>query len=159
MADTRSPHAAGAHHGAPSIPVEGDGISYSGLTWFVVILAITTIFCMAIVWGMFLWWERREAGRDVARAPLAAPAAQPRIDAPTGRLDGGAAAPQPALLVNEPAALRQLRQHETTILTGYGWVDQNAGVIRIPIDRAKELLLQRGLPVRGPTPAATGGGK
>ncbi len=30
----------------------------------------------------------------------------------------------------------------------YGWVDQPAGVVRIPIDRAMELLAQRGLPTR-----------
>ena len=30
----------------------------------------------------------------------------------------------------------------------YGWVDQQAGVVRIPIDRAMELLAQRGLPTR-----------
>ena len=39
------------------------------------------------------------------------------------------------------------------MLTTYGWVDKNAGTVRIPIDRAKELLLERGLPVRGHAPA------
>ena len=141
----------------PSIPVEGDGIHYRGLLWFGVILTITTLFCMAIVWGMFWWWERREAARDPARAPLAAPAAQPRIT--DGRIDAGTSAPQPALLVREPEVLDKFRKHENEVLEGYGWVDRNAGTIRIPIDRAKELLLQRGLPVRGattPAPATAG---
>jgi hypothetical protein len=35
------------------------------------------------------------------------------------------------------------------MLTTYGWMDQNAGVVRLPIERAKELILERGLPVRG----------
>ena len=38
-------------------------------------------------------------------------------------------------------------QEEQT-LHSYGWVDQPAGVVRIPIDRAMELLAQRGLPTR-----------
>ena len=38
-------------------------------------------------------------------------------------------------------------QEEQT-LHSYGWVDQQAGVVRIPIDRAMELLAQRGLPTR-----------
>lgn len=36
---------------------------------------------------------------------------------------------------------------------GYAWVDQQQGIVRIPIDRAMELTLQKGLPVR----AASGG--
>jgi hypothetical protein len=40
------------------------------------------------------------------------------------------------------AALAELRGKEQTTATTYGWVDQNAGVVRIPISRAKELLIQ-----------------
>jgi hypothetical protein len=50
----------------------------------------------------------------------------------------------------------QLSDHE--ILNSYGWVDQNAGLTRIPIDRAMDLLVQRGLPWKapgtGPAPTA-----
>jgi hypothetical protein len=56
--------------------------------------------------------------------------------------------PAPAL---QPAAqedLQSFRAKENEILQSYGWVDQNAGVVRIPIDRAMDLLLQRGLPTR-----------
>jgi hypothetical protein len=33
-------------------------------------------------------------------------------------------------------------------LEGYGWVDRQAGVVRLPIERAMELVLERGLPTR-----------
>jgi len=33
-------------------------------------------------------------------------------------------------------------------LASYDWVDQKAGTLRIPIDRAMDLVAQRGLPVR-----------
>jgi hypothetical protein len=36
------------------------------------------------------------------------------------------------------------------ILHSYGWVDEQAGLVRIPITRAMELLTERGLPVRPP---------
>jgi hypothetical protein len=36
------------------------------------------------------------------------------------------------------------------LLQGYHWVDQSQGVVQIPIDRAMDLVLQRGLPSRGP---------
>jgi hypothetical protein len=46
----------------------------------------------------------------------------------------------------------EFRQRENAELSEYGWVDRNAGTVRIPIEQAKELLLQRGLPSR---PAAS----
>jgi len=33
-------------------------------------------------------------------------------------------------------------------LNSYDWIDQKAGTVRIPIDRAMQLLAQRGLPTR-----------
>jgi hypothetical protein len=41
-----------------------------------------------------------------------------------------------------------LRRHEDEILNSYGWVDQKAGVVRIPIDKAMDLLVQKGLPTK-----------
>ena len=41
-----------------------------------------------------------------------------------------------------------LRGEEAARLSSYGWVDKQGGVTRIPIDRAMELMLQRGFPVR-----------
>jgi hypothetical protein len=40
----------------------------------------------------------------------------------------------------------ELRTAEDTDLNSYGWVDRTAGIARIPIDRAMQLLLERGLP-------------
>ena len=51
---------------------------------------------------------------------------------------------------NEDVA--QLHQREDLLLDHYSWVDRGAGKVRIPIDRAMELIAQRGLPV---APAAT----
>ncbi len=35
-------------------------------------------------------------------------------------------------------------------LRGYGWVDRNKGVVSLPIDRAMDLVAQRGLPPVSP---------
>ncbi len=56
--------------------------------------------------------------------------------------------PQPRLETNEPSEITSFRVQEEQTLNSYGWVDQSAGVVRIPIDRAMELLAQRGLPTR-----------
>jgi hypothetical protein len=44
------------------------------------------------------------------------------------------------ILTDEPGALRQLRSEEDLILNHYAWVDKNQGVVRIPIDKAMELI-------------------
>lgn len=61
--------------------------------------------------------------------------------------------PAPRLQVEPGQDLRQLRQSEDEKLGSYGWVDRKAGIVRIPVDRAMQLLLQRGFPVRGETSA------
>jgi hypothetical protein len=54
--------------------------------------------------------------------------------------------PQPRLEVKPGASLVELRAAENNELNSYGWIDRNAGTVRIPIDRAMQLLLERGLP-------------
>jgi hypothetical protein len=56
--------------------------------------------------------------------------------------------PRPALQVTPARDLRQYLDQQKAVLNSYGWVDQKAGAVRIPINRAMELLLQKGLPVR-----------
>jgi hypothetical protein len=61
--------------------------------------------------------------------------------------------PAPVLEAEPGQQLQQLRSEEDKLLHSYGWVDQKAGIVHIPIDRAMDILAQRGLPVR-PTPQA-----
>jgi hypothetical protein len=56
--------------------------------------------------------------------------------------------PEPRLQTEPREDLRNLRESEERTLTTYGWVDRNAGVVRIPIDRAMTLTVERGLPSR-----------
>ena len=54
--------------------------------------------------------------------------------------------PAPRLQVNPAEALAALRHREEKVLNSYGWVDREKGVVRIPIDRAMGLMVERGLP-------------
>ena len=56
--------------------------------------------------------------------------------------------PAPRLQVDGTADLRTFRSGEEKVLATYGWVDQKAGVVRIPIERAIDLLAEKGLPAR-----------
>ena len=56
--------------------------------------------------------------------------------------------PPPRLQVHPAKDLKTYRAEEDAILDSYGWTDKSAGVVRIPIERAMELSLQHGFPVR-----------
>lgn len=142
MADT-------SHTPASVAPVEGDGVSYSGIVWFVVILTATTLVCQVLMFVLLRTMQSQNPAPEADRPGLAGRVypEMVAIGAPNG--------PTPQLLVREPVNLETLQQQEHTILTTYGVVDQNAGTYRIPIDRAKELVLEQHLlTVRGGAPAA-----
>ncbi|HUX45199.1 MAG TPA: hypothetical protein VMV57_10650 [Terracidiphilus sp.] len=48
---------------------------------------------------------------------------------------------------NGMSDLAVLHEHEDLLLNHYSWVDQSKGTVRIPIDRAMELVAAQGLPV------------
>ncbi len=61
--------------------------------------------------------------------------------------------PEPRLQADPVSDLHRMREAEDNVLQTYGWVDKNAGVVRIPVARALDLLAQRGLPNWGGAPA------
>ena len=56
--------------------------------------------------------------------------------------------PNPKLEEDERGQLNGIRLNEEQTLATYDYIDKNAGTVRIPIDRAMDLIAQRGLPVR-----------
>lgn len=56
--------------------------------------------------------------------------------------------PEPRLQVSPPLDLKEMIASNNAVLNSYGWVDPKAGIVRIPIDRAIEILAQTGLPAR-----------
>lgn len=54
--------------------------------------------------------------------------------------------PAPRLEEHPWLDLREFREAETRQLESYGWVDRTRGVVKIPIERAMDLIAQRGLP-------------
>ena len=81
---------------------------------------------------------RVEVRSDPPPAPLA--------EAP-GRLP-----PEPRLQTLPFADIEAQRSEEHDVLTSYGWVDEKAGTVRIPIEDAMRLLAKRGLPVASKAP-------
>ncbi len=142
------------HHRAPAgDPVEFDAVSYSGIVWFVVILTGTVLASQLIVWGLYEWFDYRVTRAEAPRAAMAEAPTRPEIQA--GRLVSGAEnTPRPSLLVDEPMVNREFYGAQRAAQSTYGWIDQAQGTVRLPIERAKDLVLERGLAAR-PAPVAT----
>lgn len=112
-----------------------------GLIAVLVVLGLVMHFCLA---GMM---ERLQ------KTP-------PPSDALSGMRRGAepiALANVPQLQLVPPEDLKRFREREEAELNSYGWMDRTAGVVRIPIARAMDLLLQKGLPVRSRTNEASVG--
>ncbi len=116
------------------------------LTFLAVLLAVGIVVHVA-VWLLYLFFAGQQSRGGEPRYPLAS--------GYENQLP-----PAPRLQTNPRQDLRDLRAQEDAILDSYGWVDKNAGIVRIPIDEAMRLTLERGLPSRpsGSTPTATSSG-
>jgi hypothetical protein len=56
--------------------------------------------------------------------------------------------PEPRLQITAPQDLKRYRSEQDKALNSYGWVDPDAGIVRIPVTHAMEILLQKGFPAR-----------
>ena len=62
----------------------------------------------------------------------------------------------PRLVASEPAALAEFRAQEDAFLAGWGWVEKDKGIARMPIGEAMKIVAARGLP-KFPPPAPAEG--
>jgi hypothetical protein len=69
-----------------------------------------------------------------------------RQDPQLSPLIGSQTPPEPHLQTNPANDVARMRATEDQALYSYRWIDKERGVVQLPIDRAKELLLEEGLP-------------
>lgn len=107
-------------------------VGYKFALW----LAVSMLISIGIVYGTFWFFEgqAKSASASAQKYPLAVGLHKEP--------------PLPNLQKQPFSDIYMLRQHESEKLTSYGWVDQDGGVARIPVDRAMELMLERGFPAR-----------
>jgi hypothetical protein len=98
-------------------------------------LAVVVLIVFLLMWGTFNLLKTDEQKSDVSLSPLA-----PATQVP----------PQPRIEEHPWEQLQQLRARENRELSTYGWQDQKAGIVRIPIDRALDMIAQKGLPAQLP---------
>jgi len=122
---------------------EHEDLSSSGPFYFMVGLALVGIVIYLIVFGIYRFLDSYER----AHQPPLSPMATPEADTRTVTHEETQTFPQPRLEENERTELRQFIEDQDRKLATYDWVDKDRGTVRIPIDRAMELIVQRGLPV------------
>jgi len=121
-------------HGTPQGGYEKSDLRSRPIVVFGVILGAMVALAFVAAYGMIHvlgWWER------------------PRLETPASPLATRAIPPEPRLQVEAPKDLKSLRAAEQEVLTTYAWVSKEAGIARIPIERAMQLVLERGLPPAG----------
>jgi hypothetical protein len=134
---------------------EESKVELGAITWFVVILSISVVFIGWLMVGLLNSFEGREQKSELESRPSPFAAERPKIPAeprlqlaPNTEEQIDKREP-PNLKAQHPLQeMKDLRSNWEKQLTTYGWVDEQSGVVRIPISDAKRLLLQRGLPTR-----------
>jgi hypothetical protein len=64
---------------------------------------------------------------------------------------GGQIPPRPRLEQHPGETIGPYMRMENHLLNSYGWVNRQAGTVRVPIQQAMSMLLQKGVPVRNPS--------
>src|SRR5579864_1137045 len=137
-------------HESPNAPGHGDyerrDIGVRGIFYFLAGLAAAAILIHLLLAGLYNYLDKREKARQPPVNPLVSNAPADTRRVPPKYPD--TAFPDPRLETDERTQLNNIRIAEEQKLNSYDWVDQKAGTVRIPIERAVDLVAQRGLPVR-----------
>jgi hypothetical protein len=112
---------------------EQSGVNAAAVALLGLALAVIVASALVLLVWIFNRFSVRETrtGHNVRRAPTA-------IVLP----------PEPNLQVSPRSDLEELLAAEQKQLDSYGWVDKDKGIVRIPIERAMELIAKRGLPAQ-----------
>jgi hypothetical protein len=129
-------------HGAPAASpgYETRDANMRGVFSFLLFLALVLVFTSLLCWGLFKYFSAGR-GNPAPASPFAG----------TRQLPSG-----PQLQVNPRQDLLRFRADQEHSLESYSWENRDDGTVCVPIERAMELLLQKGLPVAvGASPPAT----
>jgi hypothetical protein len=125
---------------------EHQDMQAAGVLYFLVGLVVVTVICMFGLKGLYAYLDHRQRAAEEPVNPLVK-----HVPEDTRHVAPGypqTEFPSPKLEEDERDQLNSILLKEDDTLYSYGWVDEKAGTVRIPIERAMDLLAQRGLPVR-----------
>ena len=132
---------------------EKSDVNVRALLQFVVAFIIFAAVTHFVVWTLFKHFKGSEQRASTDAVPLtmmvkppgASIPAEPRLQPFKNKMPQGPEIPPNR---NTPVTdMEDMRKGENAALSSYGWVDRQKGIVRIPIDDAKKLALQRGFAV------------
>jgi len=117
---------------------------------FLIGLAAVCVLVFFFLRGMYAFLDARSRASQPPQNPLVTAQGPPERNLPRSQVQEQIknTFPDPRLEENERQEINQFRLGEEEKLNSYGWVNQPAGVVHIPIERAMELVVERGLPTR-----------
>ena len=133
------------------VAVEPDRISTRIVVGFAVVVLVMAVVAAVFMAALFRTLDRGAAKTDMKLI----------TEAGLERRESGPP-PLPRLQIYPVKHWRDFQTAERERLTTYGWMDRGTGVVHIPIDRAIELIAERGVgplpqaPMALPAPAPTG---
>jgi len=144
MSDEMMPHG----HSGHETEYEREDLGSRGVFAFMIGLAVSGVVIYFIVVGMYNFLDQYERSRAASTGtPNSSIAAASRVvtqaDMDKTLKDNGA----PMLETNERGQFHDFLLDQEDQLNSYGWVDEKAGVARIPIERAMALIVERKIPV------------
>ena len=111
---------------------KGD-VHFRGVLIFAVALVVGVVLTLVLVGGMIALLAQHSPS-SMQASPTGTPSVVP---------------PPPVLQAQPWEDLRRYREEQSRILLNYAWIDRKAGIVQIPIERAMELVIER-----GPAPSA-----
>lgn len=118
----------------PHVHYEPGDVNAVALTKFGLSMAALIVIFLFGLWFVFEFLKNRaaELGKPLSTAAM---------------VNNQKLPPEPRLQRHPAQDMREWRAAEDKVLNQYAWIDPDKGVVRIPIDRAMDLIAQRGLPV------------
>jgi hypothetical protein len=128
---------------------EREDLSASGVLYFIAGVAALGLVGVLLMIGLYKLLDERAGKTQPEVSPLATNVSKDTRNLAEGYKDYlKDNFPAPRLEIDERTELNDDRIAEEEKLNSYGYVDDNHVTLRIPIERAMDLIAQRGLPVR-----------
>jgi hypothetical protein len=138
---------------------ERSDISVAGVLYFLLGLAVFGLIAYLLARGLYSYLDQRSEAQQTPVSPLVTKTVEDtrhlppeyKTDAQSTDYDKYLKKnfPTPQLETDERSQLNRIITGQEETLSTYDYVDRQAGTVRIPIERAMDLIVERGLPTRG----------
>ncbi len=117
-------------HSESNAAYERTDVRIAPLVWLGLTIFLGSAVVFGVLWLLLAFYERQASRSDPRPPPLA------QSEPP----------PAPRLQQVPVEDLQSLIARDEAILASYGWADEKQTTVRIPVERAMELAVERGLP-------------